>query len=133
MGIIFAPIGSVRIVRGTAWADDVQLVDKKTGEPVDLTGITGLTSRIRDDINGPILLSMSLDAGEANLVVVDASEGRIGFRATSVGTLSLPDNNNEKIKYIFDVVIERSAGEYEPAVTGKLSVLPSITRPWGAT
>lgn len=128
MAIVFAPLKQIRIIRGTAWADDVQLVDQATGAPVDLTAITSLQMRIRKSISGPSLLA--LDLVDGRLVVADAEEGRIGFRVNSAGTLSLPENRNRPAKYIFDVVIERSAGEYEPAVTGKLKVLPSITRPW---
>jgi len=131
VAIVFAPIASIRVVRGTKWTDDVQLVDQATGNPVDLTGITSLVMRIRRSINTPILLELSMANGR--LVVVNALTGLIGFRVNSAGTLLLPENSNRKAKYLYDAVIERSAGEYEPAVSGKLTVLPSITRPWGAT
>ena len=131
MAIVFAPVKAIRIVRGAYWSDDVNLVDKATGLPVDLTGITSLQSRIRSSINGEILLPMSLVDGR--LIVVNALQGRIGFRCPSAVTLLLPENDNRKAKYIYDVVIERAAGEYEPAITGKLTVTASITRPWGIT
>lgn len=131
MAIIFAPLAQIRIVRGTAWVDDVQMVDKASGNPIDLTGITGIVMRVRKGINTPILMELSTDEG--NLVVLTPAEGRIGFRVNSAGTLALPENSNRKAIYIYDAVIERSAGEYEAAVVGKLAVIPSITRPWGTT
>lgn len=131
MAVVFAPIPSIRIVRGTYWSDDVQLVDKASGDPINLTGILDLTARIRQSINGEILLSMEL--ADTRLVLVNAAQGRIGFRCPSAVTLLLPENENRKAKYVYDVVIERTAGEYEPAITGKLTVTASITRPWGVT
>lgn len=131
MAIVFARIPTIRIVRGTAWSDDVELVDKDTQAPINLTGINGLMMRVRASINGPILLELSLD--NAKLVIVDPADGKIGIRLSSADTLSLPEKSNRRVRYIYDMVIERSVGEYEPAVTGKLAVLPSITRPWGTT
>lgn len=131
MAIVFASVPAIRIIRGTTWSDDLQLVDKASGDPVNLTGITELHARIRASINGPILLPMSL--ADTRLVIVNAAQGRFGFRCPSEVTLLLPENANRKKTYIFDVVIERTVGEYEPAITSKLSVRPSITRPWGTT
>ena len=131
MAIIFAPLKRITVVRGTAWADDVQLIDKATSQPVDLTGITGIVMRVRKAINTPIL--MELRTADSTVVVLTPATGRIGFRVNSAGTLALPENSNRKAIYIYDAVIERSAGEYEAAVVGKLAVIPSITRPWGAT
>ncbi|MGH8025460.1 MAG: hypothetical protein ACREO0_01925 [Pseudoxanthomonas sp.] len=131
MAIVFAPLKPIRIVRGTAWSDNFQLVDKATGDPVPLTPLAAMVMRIRKSINGPILLELSLDNGR--LIVVDAPTGMGGFRCDSATTLSLPEFGNRRAKYIYDAVLERTAGEYEPAVTGKLTVSPSITRPWGVT
>ncbi len=131
MAIIFAPLSTIQVVRGTSWSDDVQLVDKQTGTPVDLTGATALVMRLRKSINSEILMELSLANGR--LVIIDPIEGRIGFRVSSADTLTLPENGNRKAKYVYDAVIERTAGEYEPAVRGKLTVLASITRPWATT
>lgn len=131
MAIVFASVPAIRIVRGTKWEDDLTLVDKASGDPVNLVGITGLMMRIRRSIASPILLELSL--ANSMLVLVEASEGRIGFRVPSATTLTLPENGHRKAKYGYDMVIERAAGEYEPAVNGKLSVLPQFTRPWGTT
>ena len=127
MAIIFAPVTTISVVRGTLWADDVQLIDKTTGNPVDLTGITELTSRIRRTINGPTLLELTL--ANTRLVIVNPATGLIGFRVSSADTLLLPQNGNRKAKYIYDAVIQRSALEYEAGAKGSLVVLPQITRP----
>lgn len=126
MGIVFAPVKPIRFVRGTRWTDEVQLVDQETGQPVNLAGITGLVLWVRRSINAPILLELSVDNG---LTLLNPTSGLIGIDVVSTRTLELPENGNRKAKYVYDAVIER-AGEYEPAVAGKLTVLPSITRPW---
>lgn len=131
MAIVFARIPSIRIVRGTAWSDDVELVDKASQDPINLTGINGLMMRVRQTMNGPILLELSLSDG--TLTVEDAAGGKIGIRINSATSLSLPERSNRRATYLYDMVIERGLGEYEPAVKGKLVVLPSVTRPWGTT
>ncbi len=131
MGIVFAGLATINMVRGTKWEDNVQLVDQATGDPVDLTGIVGLVMRLRRGINKPFDLELS--TANNRLVVVDAPTGLIGFRVPSAVTLTLPELGNRKAKYAYDAIIERTAGEYEAAIKGKISVLPSITRPWGAT
>lgn len=131
MAIIFAPVASIRIVRGTAWNDDLQLVDAATKDPINLTGVVRIISRVRKTINGPILLELSTTNG--NLEIVDAATGKIGFRISTADSLSLPQNNNKKAKYIYDALIERTTGEYEAAAKGTLTVLPQITRPTETT
>lgn len=130
MAIIFASVPTIRIVRGTTWQDELTLVDKDSGDPVNLVGITNLLMRIRRSIASPILLELSLASG---LTLVDDAGGRIGISVSSADTLTLPENGHRKTKYGYDMVIERTAGNYEPAVSGKLSVLPQFTRPWGTT
>lgn len=137
MAIIFATETSAglpitfTLVRGTRWEDDFQLVDQVTGNPVDLTGIVGLMIRTRRSPGSAILLEMSVDDGR--LVMVDAATGRVGIRVDSETTRLFPENGHRKAKYVYDAVIERSAGEYEPAISGKITVLPQVTRPWGTT
>jgi hypothetical protein len=137
MAIIFATETSIglpitfTLVRGTRWEDDFQLVDQISGDPIDLTGITGLMIRVRKTPGSPILLEMSVD--NAMLVVTDAVTGSVGIRVDSETTRTFPENGHRKAKYLYDAVIERAAGEYEPAISGKIVVLPQITRPWAAT
>lgn len=57
MATIFAPVSSIRIVRGTRWEDNLQLVDEASQAPVTLTGITGILMRVRKTISSSILLS----------------------------------------------------------------------------
>lgn len=130
MGIVFAPVKAVRLVRGTRWQDQVQLVDEGTGEPVDLAGIEGLAMTVRAQINGPVVLELSLDAG---LTVANPTQGLVDIDVSSDATLAFPDNGNRRAKYVFDALIERADGEREPAFAGKLTVLPSNTRPWEST
>lgn len=130
MAIIFAPVATLRLVRGTRWTDEVQILDQTTGDPVDLTGIENLVLRLRRQINGPIILELSMGNG---LNLLNPTAGLLAFDVGSAETLTLPENGNRKAKYVYDAVIERTPGEYEAAIAGKLSVLPCITRPWGTT
>lgn len=117
---------SFSFVRGTKWDDDVILTDQVTGLAINLTGITGMTMRIRKTISSAILLELS--SANGRLVVVDAVAGRIGIRVLSAITLTLPENSFRKAKYVYDAIIQRTALEYEPAVGGKVTVLPQVTR-----
>lgn len=131
MAIVFAPIAQIRIVRGTKWEDDIRLVDEATGEPISLAGITELWMRVRDEVDGQILLELTRTNGR--LVVTDPATGVIGIRVDSITTLTLPENDHERGDYVFDIVIERTPDEYEAGVSGRLAVLPQVTRPWGTT
>jgi hypothetical protein len=118
-------------VRGTRWDDDFQLVDQVTGTPVNLAGITGLMVRVRKSPGSAKLLELSV--ANSRLVVTNAATGMVGIRVGSETTLTFPENGHRKAKYLYDAVIERTAGEYEPAISGKIVVLPQITRPWAVT
>jgi hypothetical protein len=127
MGVVFASVKPIRIVRGTRWQDQVQLVDENTGDPVDLSGITSLRMCVRSDINGPVILELAVGTG---LAIANPLLGLVDIDVSSEETLSFPAANNGRAKYVFDALIERAAGEFEPAFAGKVTVLPSITRPW---
>lgn len=133
MAVIFATQDSngnpitFTMVRGTEWDDDVQLTDQVTGDPIDLTDVE-VMMRVRLAATSPILLELSTD--NARLVVTDAANGRIGIRVSSADSRLLPENRHKKAKYLYDLVIERSAGVYEAGISGKIVVLPQITRPW---
>lgn len=119
---------SFTLVRGTRWEDDVTIQDQSTGDPVDLTGIVSAMMRIRTDIaDATHVMELSMDNGR--LEVVDAPTGKVGIRVSSAQTLEFPQNDNRKAKYITDMVIERSAGEYEAGIGGNVFVLPQVTRP----
>lgn len=126
MAIVFAN-RSFRLVRGTRWDDDTILQDEDTGAAIDLSGIADMVMRIRAGVNSVALLELSITNGL--LVIVDAAAGRFGIRVNSETTHSLPAANNARAKYLYDVVIERTSGEYEAAIRGKVTVLPQITRP----
>lgn len=119
---------SFTLVRGTRWDDDVQVVDQATGTPINLTGIVSLMMRVRTRITDATNV-MELSLANGRLVMVDAATGKVGIRVNSTQTREFPQNNNAKAKYVTDVVIERTAGEYEPAISAKVKVLPQITRP----
>lgn len=137
MAVIFATETSAgdpinfTLVRGTEWDDDVQLVDQTTGTAIDLTAVTGLWMRIRLTATSSILLELSLANGL--LVLTNAAQGRVGIRVNSDDTRTFPENRHKKAKYLYDLVLERTAGEYEAGISGKIIVLPQITRPWAAT
>lgn len=133
MAIIFATATSgglpiaFKFVRGTRWDDDFQLTDQTTGDAIDLTGIAGLVMRVRSTIaSTTVLLELSVDNGL--LAVTDAATGSVGIRVPSATTQTFPANGFKKAKYVYDAVIERTAGEYEPAISGKVTVLPQVTR-----
>lgn len=131
MAILF---GSARftLVRGTRWTDDVVLTDSVTQGPIDLTGLVGAIMRVREAADDTAHL-LELSVANGMLVIVDATGGTIGIRVPSAVTRTFPENSNESALYVYDVVLERSAGEYEAAVAGKINVRPQITRPWAAT
>ena len=129
MAIVFAPVKPIRLVRGTRWQDQVQLVDKETGDPVDLTGITALILTIRQRIDGPAIMELDLDGG---LAIANALLGLVDIDVSSDDTLQFPESSLRRAKYVYDAMIERAPGWREPAFAGKLTVLPSITRPWAA-
>lgn len=131
MAILFAN-APLHMVRGNAWADDVALVDQTTGDPVDLTGIVGIIMRIREDYASPILLELST-TDETLAVGLNPAAGIYGIRANSALTRTLPENGHEVGVYVYDAVIERTAGEYEAANGGVVIVDPQVTRPWSAT
>ena len=130
MAILFGP-ASFTLVRGTRWDDDVTLTDKKTGLPVNLVGIVGITMRVRKTIDSTIAAQLSMAAG--TIVLVNPAAGVIGIRCNSAFTLTFPANGNRKAKYVYDAVIERTAGEYEPGISGKVTVVPTVTRAQGIT
>lgn len=132
MAIIFATQTSdgsaitLKWVRGTRAQDTLNLSDQQTGNPVDLSGVNAILLRVRKTINSAVLLELSLGSG---LTVSDAVNGVIDIDVASATTNTLPANNNKRARYLFDMEIERSAGEWEAAVSGKLIVLPSVSRP----
>jgi hypothetical protein len=130
MAILFGR-AQFTLVRGTRWADDISLTDRSTGEPVDLTGITGLIMRIREDIADTDNL-MELSTDNTRLIVIEPTEGLIGIRVTSEDTRDFPENDHEKARYVYDALIQRTSDEYEAALGGAVFVLPQITRPWEA-
>lgn len=132
MAIIFATQTSTgagiafKIVRGTRWQDTIVLSDQLTGNPVDLTGVTGIVMRVRKTMRSTVLLELSVANGR--LTVTDAPNGTIAIDVSSTDTNTLPTNNYRRARYLFDMEIQRSASEYEAAISGKLVVLPSVTR-----
>ena len=131
MAIVFAPVSTITIVRGTDWVDDVTLVNEADQSPVSLDGAVGLWMRIRETPADPPLLDLSLDNGR--IVVVDAENGVIGFRVYTPDTLLLPENDHGRASYGFDLVIERQSGRYEAGVRGRINVEPQYARPWETT
>ncbi len=129
MAILFGR-AQFTVVRGTRWSDDVTITDRSTGDPVDLTGVIGITMRIREAIDDDITLELSI--GNGRLAVVDPA-GVLGIRVLSADMLDFPENDHQRSRYVYDAVIERTAGEYEAAINGTVVVLPQVTRPWGAT
>ena len=117
-------------VRGARWDDDFQLVDQVTGDPIDLTGITRILMRVRTRINAStVLFELSNEVGNGRLVITNAATGSVGIRVNSADSNTFPANGHRKAKYVYDAVIERTVGEYEPAIGGKVAVLPQTSRP----
>jgi len=132
MAIIFATQTSdgaaitFKIVRGTRWQDSLALSDQQTGDPVDLTGVTDIIARVRKTMGSAVLLELSVTNGR--LSITDAVNGDVAIDVSSVDTNTLPANNNKRARYLIDMEIQRSADEFEAAISGKLVVLPSVTR-----
>lgn len=134
MAILFAtqtadgsPI-AFKFVRGARWDDDFQLVDQATGDPIDLTGVTRILMRVRTRVNASSVL-MELSTTNGRLVITNAATGSVGIRINSADSNSFPANGHRKAKYVYDAVIELTAGEYEPAIGGSVTVLPQTSRP----
>jgi hypothetical protein len=130
VAILFAK-ASFTIIRGLRWDDDVLLKNQDDNAPVDLTGIVGIVLRAREDYNSPIVLELSTD--DSTLSITDGANGVLGIRVPSSVTRTLPENDDEAASYVYDAVIERTTGEYEAAIGGRLMVLPQSTRPWSTT
>ena len=129
MSILFGP-AALKIVRGATWSDNITMTDLSTGLPVNLTGVVSIIMRVRPTYDGILLLEASTTAG--SILIVNATGGIIGIRVGSAITNSaFPANNYRKAKYVYDVLIQRTAGEYEPAIKGKLTVYPSVTQAIG--
>lgn len=131
MAIIFATATSdgspitFRCVRGTRWQDTFQLVDQTSGVPIDLTGIADIHMRVRKTINSAVLMDLQVGVG---LTITSAETGEVSIDLSSADTNVFPANNNKRARYVYDVVIERETDEYEPAISGKVVVLPQVTR-----
>lgn len=130
MAILFGR-AQFTVVRGTRWGDDVTITDRASGLPVSLVGVTGVMMRIRETIDSPIILELSV--ANTRLVLVNAATGVLGVRVPSATMLTFPENDHQKARYVYDAVIERTAGEYEAAINGTVIVLPQVTRPWATT
>ncbi len=127
MSFVFAP-SAFKIVRGTTWADTIQITDE-AGNPVDLTSITELLMRVRESIgSATVLLELSIANGR--LTVSSAAEGIVTILVSAEDTLELPVNSHERAKYLYDAVIDRGGSPkvIEPGYRGKLAVLPQVTR-----
>lgn len=116
-----------RIVRGTRWTDEVTITDEATGEAVDLNGIVRLIARVREFIDSSEVL-LELTTTDTTLTVVNAAGGVVGIDVPTAATLDFPENGHFRAVYVYDVLIERSPGEYEPGLGGKVVVLPQVTR-----
>lgn len=133
MAILFATETSAglpitfKFVRGTVWEDDFQLVDQTSGDPIDLTSVVRIVMRIRAAITSATVL-LELSTTDGTLVITDALTGAVGIRVDTATTKTCPANGQRKAKYVYDAMIERTEGEYEPAIGGKAIVLPSVTR-----
>lgn len=134
MAILFAtkttdgkPIG-FKCVRATTWEDEFVVLDEATGNPVNLTGIDDLVMRIRTRVESPDVV-MELSVSNQRLTVLDAPAGRVGLAVTTAQSLAeFPENYHRKRRYVTDALIVRPGPEYEPAIAGKVTVLPQITR-----
>lgn len=128
MGILFGRTNFI-FVRGTDWNDVFILTDADTGAAIDLTGATDLLLRVRDDIaSTTVRLERRLSDG--GLTILDRAAGKVKVLCDSQTTHdSFPANDQVKAVYVYDALIERTAGRWEPATGGKVTVLPQVSRP----
>lgn len=115
-------------IRGLPWREDVQLLDKDTGQPVSLAGITELWMRVRahpDDAEAV----MELNLASTRLVIVDEDNGIYGVRCTAEQTLEFPRKKSLPYRLVSDSVIERTPGIYEPGLAAPVNVQPQVTKP----
>lgn len=129
MSLIFAP-SALRMVRGTTWADTVQLLDETTNLPISLVGVTAAIMRVRTRIDSATVL-LELSIANGRLTIVDAALGLIGISVSAALTISsLPRANDRKTKYVYDCLLSRGGDPeiIEPGFKGKLTVYPQVSR-----
>ncbi|MCX7041113.1 MAG: hypothetical protein NT117_00170 [Gammaproteobacteria bacterium] len=128
MSLSFAT-SQLRMIRGLTWADQVQLVNKTTLVPIDLTGVVGATMRIRLRRNTATAL-LELSTTNGRLTIEPGTDGLITVDVSAEDTLELPINNHKKARYVYDVVLDRGGDPQvlEPATGGKVTVNPQTTR-----
>lgn len=136
MAIIFATRTSdgsplnMRWVRGTDVNDTVMLSDENTGVAVDLTGITSLLMRVRTS-KGASATTLELSTANGRLAVGDPEAGEILVAVSTADTAaSFPVQAGRRSKkYVYDLMIERSAGAWEAGIAGKLQIDDSTSHP----
>ena len=127
MSIRFAKVNR-RCVRGMPWEQDINLFDADDDTPISLASVTDAFLVVREEYNTAELLRLSI--GEGTLTLVNAANGVLGVRGTHDDTLLFPTNDHEQARYVYDIVLERGAGNYEPACNGSVTVDPVSSRVW---
>lgn len=136
MAVVFATRTSdgapltFRIERGTLWQDVITLAEETTGAAVDLTGVTSVLMRVRA-YRGASAVLLELSTTNGRLEVTDAEAGEITIEVSSADTNTFPApvGGKKRAKYVYDLMIERSADEWEAGISGKLTVGYSISHP----
>ena len=127
MGILFGTL-RLQMVRGATWTDTIAITDS-LGVPVNLTGVTGITMRIRSTIDATTSL-LELSIANGRIAIANAAGGIITLSVSASATLGLPVASHEIEQYVFDAVLDRGGSPQviEPAFSGYVTVYPQVTR-----
>jgi hypothetical protein len=98
----------------------LNVTDKSTGDPVDITGCT-LTFTVRAVLNGDIFLQKTVGSG------VELTDPENGVAEITVDAADTSGLANQSFEYVFDVEITKTDATKETLCVGKFLVFPTVT------
>jgi hypothetical protein len=102
------------------WSDTVELIDKDTGDPMDLGDVTEITLKLRDKDSGSTVLSGSLTGGEIATVGDDA-DGTFQFTFSASTMSAICSSKTYEIGILVTTVTET-----DQVVLGTIPVLEGL-------
>lgn len=127
-----AKIHNMVVTRGSTWTDTFYYLDEDTGAPILLTGYKARmqirTFAGRQGISTTETLVMELD--DAQGLTVTAVEGKVSLLVSAIDTVLLsPANKRARLAYSIELYADGVSPEIViPFITGRIRVLPEITR-----
>jgi hypothetical protein len=109
------------IERYSTWTIEIQIKDKTTGLPIDLTD-REIFCNIRSEANGPII-------AQPKTIITDAINGKFNLELTAADTAAFPlygRSYSEATSYVYDVIVKKGDSIMR-LINGKAVVSPGIT------